>query len=293
MATNVPSSLHSLDKEFRFLSICVPIGSPQVLIVTLNRPQKRNAISAAMWKEIGAAFSSIGRMGDDCRCVIIKGEGKAFSAGLDISDGSILMDDQDGSEDPARRGLSFLPKIQEMQRCLTAIEECPVPVIAAIHGNCIGAGVDLATCCDIRLAQRGSVFSVREVQIGLAADVGTLQRLPKVTGNDSRIREICYTGNYFDCNDAMDIGLVSRVCEDVVKDAIELANQIAANSPVAVMGTKRSLLYSRDHTVAEGLEHIATHNALALMTSDIPSSFMAISNKEKANFSPLPPISRL
>jgi delta(3,5)-delta(2,4)-dienoyl-CoA isomerase len=280
-------------KEFRFLSISIPIGLPQIVIVTLNRPKKRNAISAAMWKEIGQVFSSLGRMGDDCRCVIIKGEGKAFSAGLDISDPSILMDDKEGPDDPARRGISFLPKIREMQHCLTAIEECPVPVIAAIHGNCIGAGVDLATCCDIRLAQIGSLFSVREVQIGLAADVGTLQRLPKITGNDSRVRELCYTGNYFDCNEALAIGLVSRVCEDVVNDAIELATKIAANSPVAVTGTKRSLLYSRDHTVAEGLEHIANHNALALMTSDIPSSFMAVANKEKPTFSPLPPASRL
>ncbi len=287
------SSPHSLDTEFDFLSIRVPNANPKIVVVSMDRPEKRNAISAAMWKEIGAAFSLIGRIGDDCRCVIIRGEGKAFSAGLDISDPFILMENHDDQIDAARKGFSLLPKIRQMQQCLTAIEECPIPVIAAIHGNCIGAGVDLATCCDIRLAQVGSAFSVREVQLGLAADVGSLQRLPKITGHDSRVRELCYTGEFFDYNEALRLGIVSRVCQDVLQDAMDLANLIASNSPIAVMGTKRSLVYSRDHTVLEGLEHIASHNALALMTSDVSAAFMAASNREKGNFNPLPGISRL
>jgi delta(3,5)-delta(2,4)-dienoyl-CoA isomerase len=283
---------HKIDANFQFLSIQVPETSPCVVFVSLNRPEKRNAISAAMWKEIGSAFSQLGRLGDDCRCVVLRGEGKAFTAGLDISDSSILMNGSEGI-DPARRGLSFLPKILEMQASLTAIEDCPLPVIAALHGSCIGAGVDLITCCDIRLAQVGTTFSVREVQLGLAADVGTLQRLPKITGCDSRIRELCYTGEIFDHQEALRLGLVSRVCEDVLQDSLNLASRIACNSPVAVIGTKRSLLYSRDHTVQEGLNHIATHNALALMTDDIPAAFMAASKKDQVQFNPLPPNSRL
>jgi delta(3,5)-delta(2,4)-dienoyl-CoA isomerase len=294
------TSSHALDHKFRHLSVSVLDGCPNVVVVSLDRPKKRNAINATMWKEIGTLFSALGRMGDDCRCVVIRGQGKSFTAGLDISDSSILVGGADGDDDSAsnetdaaRKGLSFLPKILEMQRCLTAIEECPVPVIAAIHGNCIGAGVDLASCCDIRLAQVGSTFSVREVQLGLAADVGTLQRLPKITGNDSRVRELCYTGEMFDHNEALRLGFVSRLCQDVIKDAIDLASRIASNSPIAVTGTKRSLVYSRDHTVSEGLEHVASHNALALMTSDIPAAFMAASTKEKARFSPIPAMSRL
>lgn len=298
---NQSTASHGLDGRFRYLSVRVPDACPNVVVVSLNRPKKRNAINATMWKEIGAVFSSLGRIGDDCRCVVIKGEGKAFTAGLDISDSSFLLggsDDGDSAAasdqvDAARKGLSFLPKILEMQRCLTAIEECPVPVIAAIHGNCIGAGVDLATCCDIRLAQVGSTFSVREVQLGLAADVGTLQRLPKIAGNDSRVRELCYTGEMFDHDEALRIGFLSRVCQDVNTDAMSLASRIASSSPIAVTGTKRSLVYSRDHTVAEGLEHVASHNALALMTSDIPAAFVAASNKQKAQFPPIPAISRL
>lgn len=200
---------HPLDEEFRYLKLSIFQESPQVVIVALNRPRKRNAVSAAMWREIGDAFGRLGRLGDDCRCIVVTGVGKAFSSGIDVSDPSLFPSGTD-EEDIARRGLSFLPKIQEMQRCFTVIEECPVPVIAAIHGNCIGAGVDLACCCDIRLAQVGATFSVREVQIGLAADIGTLQRLPKITGNDSRVRELCFTGEIFGDQEAKNIGFVSR-----------------------------------------------------------------------------------
>jgi Delta3,5-Delta2,4-dienoyl-CoA isomerase len=284
---------HAIDTSFEFLSIQVSEASPSVLVVSLNRPRKRNAISSSMWREIGAVFSQVGRLGDDCRCVVLRGEGKAFTAGLDISDASILTNSDDDI-DPARRGLAFLPKILEMQASLTAIEECPLPVIAAIHGSCIGAGVDLITCCDIRLAQVGSTFSVREVLLGLAADVGTLQRLPKITGCDSRVRELCYTGETFDDREALRLGLVSRLCHDVLRDSLDLGKRIALNSPVAVLGTKRSLVYSRDHSVQEGLNHIATHNALALMTKDIPAAFMAASNTNPhSQFSPLLPHSSL
>lgn len=284
---------HEIDVRFKFLSVRVPNASPQVVVVSLNRPRKRNAISAAMWKEIGAAFLQLGKLGDDSRCVIVRGEGKSFTAGLDISDPSILGN-AEADVDAARRGLSFLPKVLEMQKCLSAIEECPIPVIAAIHGSCIGAGVDLITCCDVRMAQLGSSFAVREVQLGLAADVGTLQRLPKVTGNDSRIRELCYTGDTFGSQEALQLGLISRVCNDVFHDALDLAMRIASNSPVAVTGTKRSLLYSRDHSVKEGLDHVAMHNALALMTEDIPTAFIASSSqKVPAKFSPMLPASRL
>ena len=284
---------HAIDASFQFLSIHVSDASPSVVVVSLNRPKKRNAISSSMWKEIGTVLSQLGRLGDDCRCVVLRGEGKAFTAGLDISDSSILANANE-EIDPARRGLAFLPKILEMQASLTAIEECPLPVIASVHGSCIGAGVDLITCCDIRLAQVGSTFSVREVQLGLAADVGTLQRLPKITGCDSRVRELCYTGETFDDQEALRLGLVSRVCQDVFQESLVLGNRIALNSPVAVLGTKRSLVYSRDHSVREGLNHVATHNALALMTKDIPTAFMtASSTNTQKQFSPMLPSSRL
>ena len=272
--------------------------SPHIVVVTLNRIRKRNAINRIMWREIGEVFSTLGRIGDDCRAIILTGAGTmAFTSGIDISDPTLMMvSSDDPNDDVARKGMAFLPKILDMQRCFTAIEECPVPVIAAIQGSCIGAGIDIASVCDIRLCTKTAQFSVREVKIGLAADVGTLQRLPKITGNDSRVRELCFTGEMFSAQEALRIGFVSRICSNsdtIMVDAVKLARVIAANSPIAVMGTKRSLVYSRDHTVSEGLNHIATHNTCAIMTDDIPTAMMSSKQKKTVRFSRIPKLSKL
>eukprot|EP00980_Cylindrotheca_fusiformis_P028965 scaffold22680_cov107-Cylindrotheca_fusiformis.AAC.34 len=269
------------------------MAAPKVVLVQMNRPRKRNAMNSDFWKEIGLVFDRLGRVGD-CRCIVISGVGKSFSAGIDVTDTKFFsFGDSENTSDAARSGIAFLPQILEMQRCFTALETCPVPVIAAIHGNCIGAGIDLACCCDIRLCAPGTVFSVREVKLGLAADIGTLQRLPKITGNDSRVRELCYTGELFDHKEALSIGFVSRITNDPTADAIQLGISIASNSPVAVTGTKQAMVYSRDHSVQEGLEHVARHNALALMTDDIPAAFIASSKKEEVQFQDLLPSSKL
>jgi delta(3,5)-delta(2,4)-dienoyl-CoA isomerase len=292
MEMEIETKPHPLDKDFRYLKLSIPANSPNVTIVILDRPKKRNAISAALWREIGEAFRRLGRLGDGCRCIMLVGNGKAFTAGIDVSDPSFFPD-PDAGQDIAREGLTFMSKILDMQRCFTAIEECPVPVVAAIHGSCIGAGVDLASCCDVRLCAPGSIFSVREVRLGLAADVGTLQRLPKITSGDSRVRELCLTGGNFDDKEAVSIGFVSRIAINVFEDALALCSAIAANSPVATLGTKKSLVYSRDHSVADGLEHIASHNAMALMTDDVAASFQAATSKTQPNFANFPPFSRL
>ena len=252
-----------------------------------------------MWREIGAIFKTLGSNGNDCRCILLVGEGKSFCAGIDITDESFgLMDAKNSNDanenepDIARRYLSFRSKILEMQACLTAIEECPVPVVAAIHGACIGAGIDLSSCADIRICSPTAKFSVREARLGLAADVGTLQRLPKICGHGSRIRELCLTGEDFDAAEAARIGFVSRVEEDVFGAAMKVCERIALNSPVAVQGTKLSLNYSRDHSVKEGLDHIAMHNSAALMTDDLMASVMA-STVNSGTFKRMLPQARL
>ena len=287
---------HPLSKEFSCLQLWIPNSDPRVVVVVLDRVRKRNAISTLMWREIGRIFSVLGTTGDDCRAVVLIGAGqKAFTSGIDVTDQGFGLSstNEDESLDVARRGLRFYPQIIEMQKCFTAIEECPVPVIAAIEGNCIGAGVDLASACDVRLCSDTALFSVREVKIGLAADVGTLQRFPKITGNDSRVRELCLTGEIFPAREALRIGFVSRITDRLLEDALKLAKTIAANSPVAVMGTKRSLVYSRDHTVADGLIHIATHNMSALMTDDLPTAIVASMQKKSAKFEKMPKMSKL
>ena len=178
-----------------------------------------------------------------------------------------------------------------MQQAFTAAEACPVPVIAAVHGPCIGAGVDLITACDVRLCSADAVFSVREVALSLAADVGTLARLAKVAGNASLISELCFTGRDFDARTALRMGLVSREVQGSgpqVRDAaIELARAIAAMSPLAVAGTKANLIYARDHSVSDSLGYVATWNGAALQSRDLATSALARISKTKPAFSRL------
>ena len=298
---------HPLDSQFS-LSITYHDSLPFVTVVTLNRPRKRNAINAKMWKEIGLAFNQVGSIGDGCRCVLLVGSGKGFCGGIDTSDekffsGIINNNDNDDNDtqDMARRSLAFKPQILEMQAAFTAVEECSVPVVCRIHGACVGAGIDLACCADIRICSSDTKFSIREVRLGLAADVGTLQRFPKLVGFGSRVRELCLTGDDFSSEDALKIGFVSRVCrtnDNLNNTAIEICRRICINSPLAVQVTKMSLNYSRDHTVKEGLEHIALHNSTALMSEDLVKSFMMSRGRGRGGstevqFSPMLAHSRL
>lgn len=157
----------------------------------------------------------------------------------------------------------------------------------------------MITAADIRICSPNAIFSVREARLGLAADVGTLQRLPKVVGHSSRVRELCFTGEDFDSSDAEKIGLVSCVAqsdESLLDEGLAICKRIAANSPVAVASTKLSLNYSRNHTIADGLEHIATHNSAALITDDIINSMSAASDDNDggiSRFKALLPMARL
>ena len=282
---------HSLNNDFELLE--VSWISPGVVQVALNRPRKRNAMNAQLWREIGRAFCKLGTTGDDCRCIVLKGNGACFSAGIDITDPSFMMT---GDDDVARNAMAFQPKILDMQACFTALEECPVPVIAAIHGNCIGGGIDLICAADMRFCSQDAVFSVREVRLGLAADVGTLQRLPKIIGSESMVRELCLTGRNFDAHSAMNIGLVGRVAkshDDLGRLVLDIATDIAKHSPIAVRGTKKALVYARDHTVRDSLEQVASYNATALQNPDLAAAWTAKSTNSRPEFESVPPHSRL
>lgn len=189
------------------------------------------------------------------RVVILTGEGKHFTSGLDLVDFGTMMGNTD-STDVGRKAVYFHELIDKMQKDMSAAENCRVPVIAAMHGYVIGAGVDLSSACDIRLCTKDSKFSVREVDIGMAADVGTLQRFPKVVGNQSWVREVCLTGRMFDGEEALTQGYVSHIYENADElevNALKLATELVAKSPIAIYGTKKTLIYSRDHGVPDGL----------------------------------------
>jgi delta(3,5)-delta(2,4)-dienoyl-CoA isomerase len=205
-----------------------------------------------------------------------------FTSGIDLVDmASGLL--QPKGDDAARISWYLRDLITRYQKTFSVIEKCPKPVIAAIHGGCIGAGVDLITACDIRYCAQDAIFQVKEVDVGLAADVGTLQRLPKVIGNQSLVNELALTARKMMADEALSSGLVSRVFPDkepMLDAAIALAVEISSKSPVAVQSTKINLLYSRDHPVDQALDYMASWNMSMLQTQDIVKSVQAAMEKK-------------
>lgn len=272
----------------QYETLSVSEHSPFVYHVELNRPKNLNAFNKTMWREIGEAFNHLGD-NKDCRVVVLSAAGKLFTAGIDLTDASDLSFSED--EDIARRCRNLYKVIKSYQASLSSLEKCPKPVICAMHGPCVGAGVDLASAADIRLCTSDAWFQIKEVDIGLAADVGTLQRLPKAIGSRSLVNELALTARKFLAAEAKECGFVSSVHPDkesMLKFALDMAIGIASKTPVAVQMTKMSLVYSRDHTVDESLEHIAMWNQALLQSEDFMKSAMAAATK-----SPLPPFAKL
>ncbi|XP_072126033.1 delta(3,5)-Delta(2,4)-dienoyl-CoA isomerase, mitochondrial isoform X1 [Mobula birostris] len=267
--------------SYKFESLRVTGVRDSVLHVEVNRPEKRNAMNRTLWREMVECFTQVSQ-DSDCRVVVISGAGPLFTAGIDLMDmaGGILQSEE---TDTARKAWHLRNKILQFQESFSAIEKCPKPVIAAVHSGCIGAGVDLITACDIRLCSQDAWFQVKEVDIGMAADVGTLQRLPKVIGNASLVSELVYTARKMMADEAVRCGLVSRVFKDkeaMLDGAFDLASEISSKSPLAVQGTKLNMIYSRDHSVKEGLDYIAMWNMSMLQTEDIVKSAEAAMEKK-------------
>mmetsp|Transcript_985 Transcript_985/g.2757 ORF Transcript_985/g.2757 Transcript_985/m.2757 type:complete len:276 (-) Transcript_985:38-865(-) len=257
-----------------------------VFHVELNRPKARNAMNWSFWRELKIAFDAIA-VDPDCHVVILTGRGKSFTAGLDLSDSRNLPPP---AKDAARRGLKFISHLRIMQDGINAVEACLKPTIAVVHGACIGGGVDLITATDIRYCTEDAIFSIREVAVGLAADIGTLARLPKVVGNDSAVREMALTASDFTGEDALRWGLVSRVLpslDKAMEQAQMVATRIAGQSPIAVLGTKKNLNYGRDHSISESLEYIQAWNAAMIQTDDIGAAMTASFKKTVPQFSKL------
>ncbi|XP_006215165.1 delta(3,5)-Delta(2,4)-dienoyl-CoA isomerase, mitochondrial [Vicugna pacos] len=269
----------ALDHSYESLRVTAP--QKHILHVQLNRPEKRNAMNKAFWREMVVCFNKIVD-DDDCRAVVISGAGKMFTAGIDLMDlASEFFKPQ--RTDVARTSWQLRSLITRYQETFSVIEKCPKPVIAAIHGGCIGGGVDLITACDIRYCAQDAFFQVKEVDTGLAADVGTLQRLPRVIGNQSLVNELAFTARMMMADEALDSGLVSRVFSDkevMLDAAFALASEISSRSPVAVQGTKINLIYSRDHSVTDGLNFMKSWNMSMLQTEDIIKSVQAALQKK-------------
>ena len=249
----------------------------------LNRPDKANALDQQCWDDIETCFKWIDAE-PSIRVAILSGNGKHFCAGIDL--GFIAGVPAILGEDIGRNGETLRALIKRLQGNLTAIEECRKPVLAAIHGGCIGGGIDMIACCDIRYCTEDAKFSIKEVDIGMAADVGTLQRLPKIIG-DGITRELAYTGRLFDGKEAKQIQLVNQTYENkeaMLEAVTDIAKTIASKSPLAIRGTKEMLLYSRDHSVTEGLKYIATWNSSAILSKDLEKAVLAELSGETVTF---------
>ncbi|PIK55125.1 putative delta(3,5)-Delta(2,4)-dienoyl-CoA isomerase, mitochondrial-like [Apostichopus japonicus] len=245
-------------EKYSFETLSVTEPSKYVYQVEMNRPTKLNAMNMEFWSEMRTCFSEIA--GDpNCRVVVLSGSGRVFTAGLDLkAAGDMLLSHQE--TEVGRRGFLLRSLIPPMQESFTVIEKCPKPVIAAVHNACVGGGIDMISACDIRLCSQDAFFVIKEVDLGLAADVGTLQRFRSRVFSDKKT---------------------------LLAGALDLANSISKKSPVAIQGSKVNLVYARDHSVQESLDFQVAWNSLMLQSEDLPKAVMAGMQKEAPEFSKL------
>lgn len=263
--------------------------SGHVATLWLDRPDKLNALHRPLWDSIPAAVAALDADAD-VRAIVLAGRGKAFCAGIDLLDHAPGMaggGSLSGKGDSAvAKRLALLDDIRRYQDTCSSFADTNKPVIAAVHGVCLGAGMDLITACDIRVASADSVFSVRETRIAMVADVGTLQRLPRVIG-DGPARELVFTGRDIDAARALAIGLVNEVLPDAAAAharAQALAQEIAANSPLAVQGSKQVLSQARRRDVAAELDYVALWNAAFLHSEDLAEAMTAFMQRRTPEF---------
>jgi enoyl-CoA hydratase len=221
------------------------------------------------------------------RAVVISSTGKHFTAGLDLKWAGTSL--QGGGGDLGRQREKFRRHVLEMQDSFNLVDRCRVPVIMAVQGGCIGGGVDFATACDIRLASADAFFTIQEVNVGIVADVGTLQRIPHLLPQ-GLIRELAYTGRRWTAEEAAAQGFVNRVLPDhqaCVEAALAMAREIAAKSPLVIAGVKQVLNHGRGRTIEEGLEYVALWNAAMLQGEDMKRAVTAQMTKGTASFDDL------
>jgi enoyl-CoA hydratase len=254
--------------------------------LTLCRPEDLNTLVPQFWSELPEIVERLSADGG-VRVLVLSSTGRHFTAGMDLA----VFADEAAVDvaDPGRGALRRAQNIRRMQASITVLETARLPVIAAIQGGCVGGGIDIASACDLRYATADAFFVVQETNIGITADLGTLQRLPKLIP-DGIAREMIFTGRRLPAARAYEVGLVSEVFADAAAMAAgvrEIAGEIAAKSPIAIWGAKELIVHARDHGVADGLRLTASWNAGSLQAPDIAEAITARAERRTANFADL------
>jgi enoyl-CoA hydratase len=261
--------------------------------IVLNRPEAMNSMPRAFWNELPALVHDI----DDhakARVIVISSTGKHFTAGMDLS----VFTDGEGvnasGADEYSRAEAFRQFVLTLQGSFNCLDNARMPVLVAIQGGCIGGGVDFVSACDMRYATEDAFFQIQEINIGMTADVGTFPRLCKLIP-EGWVRELAYAGRRLPAPRAKEIGLVNETFptqEAMLKHVLELAAEIATKAPVAVAGSKRMINYARDHTIADGLDYIATWQAGMFAPPHMMEAFAAKAQKRAPNFADLAPLKK-
>ncbi|RMF14745.1 MAG: crotonase/enoyl-CoA hydratase family protein [Alphaproteobacteria bacterium] len=272
-----------MDQKYEMLAVTIADG---IAHVELDNPTRANALSAAFWDDLPRLADALDA-DSRVRAVVISGRGRHFTAGIDLNMFAAFAPDP--AADPARVREKLFRRIRAMQETFSSLERCRKPWIAAVHGACLGAGVDLVTACDLRFAARDAEFAIQEINIGMVADVGTLQRAPRLLP-EGIVRELAYTGRRMAAEEAARYGFVNGLADDregAMAAAMEAARTIAAKSPLAIAGTKEVLNHARDHTIEDGLRHVAAWNAGMLIGSDLMKGAAAALSKQTPDYDDL------
>ena len=258
----------------------------------LNRPERMNTMAPAFFPALRDAVRALGD-GGDTRALVISSTGKHFSAGmaLDVFAGDELA----LGAKTARERLSFQESLRKLMDCFTALDEARFPIVCAIQGGCIGGALDLATACDIRVCSADAFFTVQEISIGMAADLGVLQRLPKIVPQGVA-REMAYTGDRVGAERALAIGLVNEVLADADaarERALALARTLGSKSPLAIAGTKLALNHARDHSTASALAQMTLLQSAIFDTDEMATAIAAWKSMRDAEFAALAPVAKV
>lgn len=259
----------------------------KVAHLKMIRPEKSNSQIPAFWRELPEIVDELSMSGS-VRAMVLSAEGRHFCSGMDLEvfGGSDAIQPDGSAGHRSRRNERFRSTALKLQHTFSSMENARMPVLAAIQGACIGGGIDMISACDMRYATEDAFFSIHEINIGMTADVGTLQRMPKLVA-EGIVRELAYTGRRWTADEALRHGFVNEVYPDhdtMVSSVLDVAAEIASKSPMAVWGTKQTMHYTRDHSVAEGLEYIANWNAAMFDTEDMAEAFTAQMEKRDADF---------